>query len=78
MPDTSCRLAQLEERVANMQKELCCLDEDVKESLKDILNTLQEMKQEDAKRKGFIGGAMWVITGIVGVAAWTFHKYFGN
>jgi hypothetical protein len=78
MPDHACRLAQLEERVTNMQKELCCLDEDVKESLKDILNTLQQMKQEDAKRKGFVGGAVWVITGILGVAAWGFHKYFGT
>lgn len=77
MPDAACRLAQLEERVNNMQKELCCLDEDVKKSLSDILETLQTIREEDAKRKGFIGGAMWVITGIFGVAAWGFHKYFG-
>jgi hypothetical protein len=78
MPDAACRLAQLEERVAHMQKELCCLDEDVKASLKDILDTLHYMKREDAKRKGFVGGAMWVITGMVGIATWTFHKYFGT
>ena len=76
MPNPECRLAKLEERVSNMQQDICCLDDDVKKSLSEIVETLQDMQRESAKQKGFIGGAVFVVGALSTVLVSIFHKFF--
>lgn len=78
MPDIPCRLAKLETLVDKQSKEMCCLEEDVKESLKEITETLKQMQQDTAKQKGFISGAVFVLSAIAACVSYIMNKFIGS
>ena len=76
MPDLSCRVAKLEENLKNVSEDSKEFRESVTVSLKEIVETLQEMKLERSKQIGYIGGISTAVGGIAAVATFIINKYF--
>lgn len=76
MPDLSCRVAKLEENLKNVSEDGKEFRESVTVSLKEIVETLQEMKLERSKQIGYIGGISTAVGGIAAVATFIINKYF--
>lgn len=59
MPDDKCRLAKAEADIVNMTSKL-----------DSIIDTLDEMKQEQTKYKGFVGGVVFAVGAIFSFLTW--------
>jgi hypothetical protein len=57
MPDEACRLAKVEQRIESLEE----IFEDRGKKLDAIIATLEEMKNEQTRYKGFIGGIVFTI-----------------
>lgn len=76
MPDLPCRVAKLEENLKNVSDDSKEFRESVTVSLKEIVETLQEMQLERSKQMGYIGGISTVVGGIAAIATFVINKYF--
>jgi hypothetical protein len=70
MPDDACRLAKVEQRIET-------LEDDFKrqnDKLDDIIHALEEMKNEQTRYKGFIGGIVFTVGALFSFIAWWTSK----
>lgn len=66
MPDEACRLARLEQKSDN-------LDDDIKrltDKLDTIIESIDEMKIEQTRYKGFIGGVVFAVGALFSFLTW--------
>ena len=70
MPDEACRLAKVEQRIDSLEE----VFEDRGRKLDVIIAALDEMKTEQARYKGFIGGIVFTIGAIFSFIAWWTSK----
>jgi DNA repair ATPase RecN len=70
MPDEACRLAKVEQRIENLEE----IFEDRGKKLDAIIETLEEMKNEQTRYKGFIGGIVFTIGALFSFIAWWTSK----
>jgi hypothetical protein len=66
MPDEACRLAKVEQRIET-------LEDDFKrqnDKLDDIINALEEIKNDQTRYKGFIGGIVFTVGALFSFIAW--------
>jgi DNA repair ATPase RecN len=70
MPDEACRLAKVEQRIENLEE----IFEDRGKKLDAIIATLDEMKAEQTRYKGFIGGIVFTIGALFSFIAWWTSK----
>lgn len=70
MPDEACRLAKVEQRIDT-------LEDDFKrqnDKLDDIIHALEEMKNEQTRYKGFIGGIVFTVGALFSFLTWWTSK----
>jgi DNA repair ATPase RecN len=70
MPDEACRLAKVEQRIENLEE----IFEDRGKKLDAIISALEEMKNEQTRYKGFIGGIVFTIGALFSFIAWWTSK----
>jgi DNA repair ATPase RecN len=70
MPDEACRLAKVEQRIENLEE----IFEDRGKKLDAIITALDEMKAEQTRYKGFIGGIVFTIGALFSFIAWWTSK----
>ena len=70
MPDEACRLAKVEQRIENLEE----IFEDRGKKLDAIIATLEVMKNEQTRYKGFIGGIVFTIGALFSFIAWWTSK----
>jgi hypothetical protein len=70
MPDEACRLAKVEQRIENLEE----IFEDRGKKLDAIITALDEMKAEQSRYKGFIGGIVFTIGALFSFIAWWTSK----
>jgi hypothetical protein len=70
MPDEACRLAKVEQRIENLEE----IFEDRGKKLDAIITALNEMKAEQSRYKGFIGGIVFTIGALFSFIAWWTNK----
>jgi DNA repair ATPase RecN len=66
MPDEACRLAKVEQRIENLEE----IFEDRGKKLDAIIATLDEMKTEQTRYKGFVGGIVFTIGAVFSFVTW--------
>jgi hypothetical protein len=70
MPDDACRLAKVEQRIET-------LEDDFKrqnDKLDDIIHALEEMKNDQTRYKGFIGGIVFTVGALFSFLTWWTSK----
>ena len=70
MPDEACRLAKVEQRIENLEE----IFEDRGKKLDSIIATLDEMKIEQTRYKGFLGGIVFTVGALFSFIAWWTSK----
>ena len=70
MPDEKCRLAKVEQRIDALEE----VFEDRGKKLDAIIATLEEMKNEQTRYKGFIGGIVFTIGALFSFVTWWTSK----
>ena len=70
MPDEACRLAKVEQRLDALEESF----EDRGKKLDAIIHALEEMKNEQTKYKGFIGGIVFTVGALFSFIAWWTSK----
>jgi DNA repair ATPase RecN len=70
MPDDACRLAKVEQRIESLEE----IFEDRGKKLDSIIAALEEMKNEQTRYKGFIGGIVFTIGALFSFIAWWTSK----
>ena len=66
MPDEACRLAKVEQRIENLEE----IFEDRGKKLDAIIAALDEMKEEQSRYKGFIGGVVFAVGALFSFLTW--------
>ena len=70
MPNDACRLAKVEQRIET-------LEDDFKrqnDKLDDIIHALEEMKNDQTRYKGFIGGIVFTVGALFSFLTWWTSK----
>jgi DNA repair ATPase RecN len=70
MPDEACRLAKVEQRIDALEE----VFEDRGKKLDAIIATLDEMKSEQTRYKGFVGGIVFTIGAVFSFVTWWTSK----
>ena len=70
MPDEACRLAKVEQRIDALEE----VFEDRGRKLDAIIAALEEMKNEQTRYKGFIGGIVFTIGALFSFLTWWSSK----
>jgi hypothetical protein len=70
MPDEACRLAKAENEIANLKSDI----HDQSKKLDAIIKSIDEMKDEQSRYKGFIGGIVFTIGALFSFIAWWTSK----
>ena len=70
MPDEACRLAKVEQRMDALEE----VFEDRGKKLDAIIHALEEIKNEQTKSKGFIGGVIFTVGAIFSFLTWWTSK----
>ena len=70
MPDEKCRLAKVEQRMDALEE----VFEDRGKKLDAIIYALEEMKNEQTKYKGFIGGIVFTVGALFSFLTWWSSK----
>lgn len=70
MPDDSCRLAKVEQKIQTLEKDF----NDLNEKLDEIIKAIEEMKTEQSKYKGFLGGMVFTIGALYSFLTWWTNK----
>jgi uncharacterized tellurite resistance protein B-like protein len=70
MPDEACRLAKVEQRIETLEDDF----KHQNDKLDDIIHALEEMKNEQTRYKGFIGGIVFTIGALFSFIAWWTSK----
>ena len=70
MPDDKCRLAKVEQRMDALEE----VFEDRGKKLDTIIHALEEMKNEQTRYKGFIGGIVFTVGALFSFLAWWTSK----
>ncbi len=70
MPDDKCRLAKVEQRIDALEE----VFEDRGKKLDAIISTLDEMKAEQSRYKGFIGGVVFTVAALFSFLTWWTSK----
>jgi len=66
MPDEACRLAKAEQRIETLEE----VFEDRGKKLDAIIAALDEMKSEQTRYKGFVGGIVFTIGAVFSFVTW--------
>jgi hypothetical protein len=66
MPDEACRLAKVEQRIDALEE----VFEDRGRKLDAIIAALDEMKAEQSRYKGFIGGIVFTVGALFSFLSW--------
>ena len=66
MPDEACRLARLEQKSDNLDDDL----QHLTEKLDAIIKSIDEMKIEQTRYKGFIGGVVFAVGALFSFLTW--------
>lgn len=66
MPDEACRLAKVEQRIENLEE----IFEDRGKKLDAIIATLEEMKSDQTRYKGFLGGIVFTVGAVFSFLSW--------
>lgn len=72
MPDLECRVAKLEENLANLRREL---SEDKMQSdnfQANLCKKLDDLNEAVTKQKGFLGGVVFTASALFSFVAWFF------
>mgnify|MGYP000359003645 CR=1 FL=1 len=70
MPDDKCRLAKVEQRMDALEE----VFEDRGKKLDAIIYALEEMKNEQTRYKGFIGGIVFTVGALFSFLTWWSSK----
>ncbi len=70
MPDDSCRLAKVEQQIETLEKDF----NDLNEKLDKIIKAIEEMKTEQSRYKGFLGGIVFTIGALYSFLTWWTSK----
>lgn len=70
MPDDSCRLAKVEQQIETLEKDY----NDLNEKLDKIIKAIEEMKTEQSRYKGFLGGMVFTIGALYSFLTWWTNK----
>jgi len=70
MPDDSCRLAKVEQQIETLEKDF----NDLNEKLDKIIKAIEEMKTEQSRYKGFLGGVVFTIGALYSFLTWWTSK----
>jgi hypothetical protein len=70
MPDELCRLAKVEQQIETLDKDLT----DLSEKLDKIIKAIEEMKTEQSRYKGFLGGIVFTIGALYSFLTWWTSK----
>jgi hypothetical protein len=66
MPDEACRLAKAENEIANLKSDI----HDQSKKLDAIIKSIDEMKEEQSRYKGFIGGVVFAVGALFSFLTW--------
>lgn len=72
--DLNCRVAKVEQRLDGLCRELNEDRDEVRRKSDKIFMTLDELKKESAKNKGFFGGIVFAVGAIFAVIAYVLNK----
>lgn len=70
MPDEACRLAKAEQQIANLESDF----RDQGKKLDAIIQSIDEMKAEQSKYKGFVGGMVFTVGALFSLLTWWYQK----
>jgi hypothetical protein len=70
MPDEACRLAKAENEITNLKSDI----HEQSKKLDVIIKSIDEMKIEQTRYKGFIGGIVFTIGALFSFIAWWTSK----
>lgn len=70
MPDEACRLAKAEQQIADLQSDF----RDQSAKLDAIIKSIDEMKAEQSRYKGFVGGMVFTVGALFSFLTWWYQK----
>ena len=70
MPDETCRLAKAEQQIADLQSDF----RDQSAKLDAIIKSIDEMKAEQSRYKGFVGGMVFTVGALFSFLTWWYQK----
>jgi hypothetical protein len=70
MPDEACRLAKVEQRIETLEDDF----KHQNDKLDDIIHALEEMKNDQTRYKGFIGGIVFTVGALFSFLTWWTSK----
>ncbi len=66
MPDEACRLARAEQQIKDIKDDIHAQNR----KLDAIINSIDEMKEEQVRYKGFIGGVVFAVGALFSFLTW--------
>lgn len=66
MPDEACRLAKAEQQIKDIKDDIHAQNR----KLDAIINSIDEMKEEQVRYKGFIGGVVFAVGALFSFLTW--------
>ena len=70
MPDEACRLAKAEQQITDLQSDF----RDQSAKLDAIIKSIDEMKAEQSRYKGFVGGMVFTVGALFSFLTWWYQK----
>jgi hypothetical protein len=66
MPDDACRLAKAENEITNLKSDI----HEQSKKLDAIIKSIDEMKDEQSRYKGFLGGIVFTVGAVFSFLSW--------
>ena len=78
MPDLECRVAKLEQVVEGLRDMISEDKRESRECLREINESLDDLKKNMEKQRGFVGGVIFTVSAVFSVVTWMFSNGHGN
>ena len=78
MPDLECRVAKLEQAVEGLRDMIREEKRETSECLRGINESLDDLKKNMEKQRGFVGGVIFTVSAVFSVVTWMFSNGHGN
>ena len=78
MPDLECRVAKLEQAVEGLRDMIKEEKRETSECLRGINESLDDLKKNMEKQRGFVGGVIFTVSAVFSVVTWMFSNGHGN
>ena len=78
MPDLECRVAKLEQAVEGLRDMISEEKRESRECLRGINESLDDLKKNMDKQRGFVGGVIFTVSAVFSVVTWMFSNGHGN